>query len=179
MSLYPFLLSSCARISMFITLLLRTSLCGQVRFLLHYICMLISRRYVLPGLKSAIFWDKTPCSPLKFNRRFGGTYSTRLHGRISRAKYQRESRLQAGRFHAGNLLDLFDSEYGSHMSFRNVGWLSTGYTALYPRGMFKWNPDCKYVEIRTHRVGSIGTPSRRTVFITMRSPRDCREGHEG
>jgi hypothetical protein len=25
--------------------------------------------------------------------------------------------------------------------------------------------DCKYVEIFTHRVGSIGAPSRRTVFI--------------
>jgi hypothetical protein len=27
------------------------------------------------------------------------------------------------------------------------------------------NSDCKYVEIFTHRVGSIGAPSRRTVFI--------------
>jgi hypothetical protein len=25
--------------------------------------------------------------------------------------------------------------------------------------------ECKYVEIFTHRVGSMGTPSRRTVFI--------------
>jgi hypothetical protein len=25
-------------------------------------------------LKSTIFWDITPCSPLKVNRRFGGTY---------------------------------------------------------------------------------------------------------
>jgi hypothetical protein len=27
--------------------------------------------------------------------------------------------------------------------------------------------DCKYVEMFTHRVGSIGAPSRRTVFITV------------
>jgi hypothetical protein len=27
--------------------------------------------------------------------------------------------------------------------------------------------DCKYVEIFTHRVGSIGAPSRRPVFITV------------
>jgi hypothetical protein len=27
--------------------------------------------------------------------------------------------------------------------------------------------DCKYVEIFTHRVGSIGAPSRRTVFIII------------
>jgi hypothetical protein len=24
--------------------------------------------------KSIIFWDRTPCSPLSYNRRFGGTY---------------------------------------------------------------------------------------------------------
>jgi hypothetical protein len=28
-------------------------------------------------MKSIIFWDMTPCSPLSYNRRFGGTY--RLH----------------------------------------------------------------------------------------------------
>jgi hypothetical protein len=27
--------------------------------------------------------------------------------------------------------------------------------------------DCKYVEIFTHRFGSIGAPSRRTVFIKL------------
>jgi hypothetical protein len=25
-------------------------------------------------VKSIIFWDMTPCGPLSFNRRFGGTY---------------------------------------------------------------------------------------------------------
>jgi hypothetical protein len=29
-------------------------------------------------MKSTIFWDITPCSPLKVNRRFGGVY--RLQG---------------------------------------------------------------------------------------------------
>jgi hypothetical protein len=32
-----------------------------------------------------------PCSPLKANRRFGGTYQLQLQGRISRARYQYES----------------------------------------------------------------------------------------
>jgi hypothetical protein len=41
-------------------------------------------------MKSTIFWDITPCSPLEVNRRFGGTYSRHLQGRISRARYQRE-----------------------------------------------------------------------------------------
>jgi hypothetical protein len=45
-------------------------------------------------MKSAIFWDITPCSPLKVNRRFGGTYDLHHQGRkISRARYQLESRL--------------------------------------------------------------------------------------
>jgi hypothetical protein len=37
-----------------------------------------------------IFWDITPWSPLKFNRRFGRTYRLHLQGRrISRARNQR------------------------------------------------------------------------------------------
>jgi hypothetical protein len=32
-------------------------------------------------MKSIIFWDMTPCSPLSVNRRFGGTYRLRLQGR--------------------------------------------------------------------------------------------------
>jgi hypothetical protein len=39
-----------------------------------------------------MFWDITPCSPLKFNRRFGGTYRLHLQGRwIRRVRNQRES----------------------------------------------------------------------------------------
>jgi hypothetical protein len=46
-------------------------------------------------MKSTIFWDITPCSPSKVNRRFGGTHRIFLEIRtISRAKYKRESRRQ-------------------------------------------------------------------------------------
>jgi hypothetical protein len=45
-------------------------------------------------MKSGIFWDIKPCSPLKENLRFGATYRLHLQGRISRARYQRESRWQ-------------------------------------------------------------------------------------
>jgi hypothetical protein len=31
-------------------------------------------------MKSTIFWDITPCSPLSVNRRFAGTYRLHLHG---------------------------------------------------------------------------------------------------
>jgi hypothetical protein len=32
-------------------------------------------------MKSTIFWDITPCSPLNVDRRFGGTYRLHLQGR--------------------------------------------------------------------------------------------------
>jgi hypothetical protein len=42
-------------------------------------------------LKSTIFWDTTPCSPLKVNQRFGRIYYFHLQGRMSRTRYPRES----------------------------------------------------------------------------------------
>jgi hypothetical protein len=62
-------------------------------------------------MKSSIFWDIRPCSPLKIKRRFGGTC----------------------RIHAGFLLGLFfDPEYGGDLFLRNVGLLSTDYMVSYP-----------------------------------------------
>jgi hypothetical protein len=50
-------------------------------------------------IKSTIFWDRTPCSPLKVNRRFGGTYRLYLQGRrVSRARNQCEISWQAEKF---------------------------------------------------------------------------------
>jgi hypothetical protein len=47
-------------------------------------------------MKSTIFWDITPCSPLSFNRHFGEIYRLHLQGqKISRARNQRETRWQA------------------------------------------------------------------------------------
>jgi hypothetical protein len=64
---------------------------------------------------------------------FGGTCRLHLHGRINRAKYQLESARIATCFDAGFFLGLFDPENGGDMYLRNVGWLSTDYTTLYPR----------------------------------------------
>jgi hypothetical protein len=77
-------------------------------------------------LKSSISWDITPCSPLKVNRRFGGTCRLHFQGRsISQARNQRE---------AGHKQSLFfDPEGGGEMFLGNVGWLSTDCTAFYPR----------------------------------------------
>jgi hypothetical protein len=47
-------------------------------------------------MRSYVFWDITPCSPLKVIRRFGGICSLHLKGRrISRERNQRENGWQA------------------------------------------------------------------------------------
>jgi hypothetical protein len=88
------------------------------------------------SLKSTIFWDMTPCSPLKVNRRFGGSYSLHLQFRkINRARNQRESRCQAelGGYKEYYLLgyDAMQS-VGSQPTFRRniLPCLSPGFTAL-------------------------------------------------
>jgi hypothetical protein len=70
---------------------------------------------------SSIFWDITSHSPLKVNRRFGGTWRLHLQGRrISQARNQ--PALLATCFHAGVVLDLFfDLEDGGDIFIRNVG----------------------------------------------------------
>jgi hypothetical protein len=47
-------------------------------------------------IRSSIFWDIRPYSPLKVNRRFGGTCRLHFQGRkISQARNHLESRWQA------------------------------------------------------------------------------------
>jgi hypothetical protein len=90
-------------------------------FFLHVACLRSVGFEVLTAVvkKSTIFCDITPCRPFKVNRHFDGTYRLHLHRRrISRARNQLEIRWQA------EPTNLFP---------RNVGWLSTDYTALYPR----------------------------------------------
>jgi hypothetical protein len=67
-------------------------------------------------MKNIVFWDITPCSSLKSNRRVRGTYRLHNQGRISRERYQRGTC-----FHAGILLGLFHPADGSDMFLRNVG----------------------------------------------------------
>jgi hypothetical protein len=82
-----------------------TAVCGKFR------CINTN----LSLMQNSVFWDKTSCSPLKVNRRFGGTYRLHLQSRIiSRARYRRKSRWQAEIcFRAGFLFGLFfDTEDG-------------------------------------------------------------------
>jgi hypothetical protein len=91
-------------------------------------------------MKSTIFWDITPCSPLSVNRRFGGTCRLLFQGRrIRRVRNQRESRCQAELW---LWRDIF---------LRNVGWLPTNYTTLYPRrNYYSCNELCVCVYVCEH-----------------------------
>jgi hypothetical protein len=65
----------------------------SINFFVSYMCNYneVSEVPTSVAMKSTIFWDITPCSPLKVNRCFGGTYRPRLHGRrISRARNQQK-----------------------------------------------------------------------------------------
>jgi hypothetical protein len=76
-------------------------------------------------MKSPIFWDITPCSPLKVNRRFEATCRPHLHGR-------RKSRARNKHMLSLWFLGLFLYPDEGDMLLRNVDWLSETYTALYP-----------------------------------------------
>jgi hypothetical protein len=45
-------------------------------------------------MKSTNFWDITPCSPLRVNRRFGETYRLHLQGR--KKEVEQETSVKAG-----------------------------------------------------------------------------------
>jgi hypothetical protein len=77
-------------------------------------------------MKSTIFWDTTPCSPLSVNGRFGGTY--RLHHQNRKNKLSKKPA-----WNVANSAFYFAPDNGGDMFLRNVGWHSTDYTALYPR----------------------------------------------
>jgi hypothetical protein len=58
-------------------------------------------------LKSTIFWDMTLCSPLSFNRRFGGTYRLHLQGRRNKFSKKPVNKQVGGPCLLVGLLNLF------------------------------------------------------------------------
>jgi hypothetical protein len=72
-------------------------------------------------LTGTSFWVTMPCSLLKVNRRFGGTYRLHLRSRISRVKNQRESMWQEEpRFYACFLLGLLFDPRCRRFSFATL-----------------------------------------------------------
>jgi hypothetical protein len=72
-------------------------------------------------MEGTVFWYMTPCISMKVNRRFGAIY--RLHFLCLPPAF---TLVSCSAF-------FFDAEDGGDMFLRNVGCLSTDYTALYRR----------------------------------------------
>jgi hypothetical protein len=85
-------------------------------------------------MKISIFWNITPCSPSKVNRRFGGTYRLHLSGPKNKPRNKPTWSYLAACFTLVSCL-VYPSTLkdGGDMFLRNVGWLWTDYTSLYPR----------------------------------------------
>jgi hypothetical protein len=86
---------------------------NQCNSMLNTICKDVAfEALIAMTMKSSVFWDITPCSPVKLNKRL----------------------LPCCLLHASFSLGLLsDPDDGGDMFLRNVGWLSPHYTALYPR----------------------------------------------
>jgi hypothetical protein len=77
-------------------------------------------------MKSTVFWDITPCSPLSVDRRFGETSPPSSASNIKRTRNQGEGRWQAEfclppAFMLASSANFFDPEDGGDMFLRNVG----------------------------------------------------------
>jgi hypothetical protein len=89
-------------------------------------------------MKSIIFWDVTPCSLLRCNRRFGGTYRIHLQGRRKFCLPPAYLLVLAEIF--------FDPEDGGDMFLRNVCCISTHYTASHPRRWYASSPPLQFIK---------------------------------
>jgi hypothetical protein len=92
-------------------------------------------------MKSTIFWDITPCSPLSVNRRFGGTYSLQLQGRKNKLRKKPAWKQMASTFYSP---PDFCSGYFSTLKMEAIFSSETSvdtqrtYTALYPRRWYSY-----------------------------------------
>jgi hypothetical protein len=87
--------------------------CSEEIITVHYVGFGVLTAVVA---KSSVFWDVTPCSPLKINQCSGGTSC--LHLQCRRVSQSSACYLP----HAGFLLGLFfSSEDGGYMFLQSVG----------------------------------------------------------
>jgi hypothetical protein len=94
-------------------------------------------------LKSTIFWDIKPCSPLSTDVSEEHIASIFRVEKISWARNQREIRWQA----IPQIAYFFDPADRGDMFLRNVGWHSTHYTTLYLRSWYSSKPPLREPQI--------------------------------
>jgi hypothetical protein len=100
-------------------------------------------------MKSIIFWDITPCNPLKVNWRFGGT---RLHLQgLAATCYALVSFLS----YSSTLQDW------GNMFLRNVGWLPTDYHSVISQKIILFK---RYIRIKWKEILKERKPMRRPTW---------------
>jgi hypothetical protein len=106
-------------------------------------------------MKSTIFWDITPCSPLSVNRRFGGTY--RLHLQVRKISQQEISVKAGGKqsIQAGFLLVYF-STLKRRLTLNGLHGIMSQKMVL-----FEKRNDYKIVVAKSQRKRPLRTPRRR------------------
>jgi hypothetical protein len=90
-------------------------------------------------LKSTIFWDITPCSPLRINRPLGGAYSLSLQGR----------KILPPALTLVSCLAYFRPWRWRRYVLPKLRWLSTDYMVLYPRSWYSSTVDIDHFVIQT------------------------------
>jgi hypothetical protein len=99
-------------------------------------------------MKSTIFWDIMPCSPLKVNRRFGGIYHLHLQDqRISRARNQHESRAVGfllGYFSTLKMEAIYSSETSVDFQWTTRRYIPEDSTRQYGSGLVRVPADWQY-----------------------------------
>jgi hypothetical protein len=85
--------------------------------------------------KEHYFLGLTPCTSLKVNRRFGGTYPLHLQGSKNKPSKKPAWKQVASRAWRPVWIILRPWRWGN-MFLRNIGWILTDYRALYPRRYF-------------------------------------------
>lgn len=132
------------------------------------------RTKIVKFFSSFIFWNMTPCSLLRDNWRFRGTYSFHLQdGRINKpSKKPACCRLQAIAFLHGSF---FDAEDGGVMFFLNVGWLLTDCTTSYARSHDSLYPPFWERQILRSCPQTAFSPLLRSNILLRTSSSRCKE----
>jgi hypothetical protein len=108
------------------------------------------------------FWNIVPCSSLKVNRRFGEHIAPISHGRISRARYQRESSWKSNAFTLVYCSDYFTLKMEVIFSSEKSADFTRQYSSTYM--VFR-----KYTHSPIHDTGSILqlNPNFRTGYVVF------------
>jgi hypothetical protein len=104
-------------------------------------------------MKSSIFWDRTPCSPLKVNRRFAGPCRFQIQGsRVSLAR----NKHGAGPYCLNSVISqktellTLKLQFSRHNIFKPMKFKITVFWYVTPRSVVKWAPPFRRIMVPSY-----------------------------